>query len=205
MINHQYKCIFVEVPKTGSTSIRSLIGKPEKPHLDIQELKKKFYQERLDNTKNPIKNYIYKKILIYQWNNYFKFGFVRNPWDRVVSLYLRKEGIQMSDKMDFSTFVYWIQNSSDTSIHPSKHKNQLDWFLDENKQIAVDFIGKFENINEDWQIISKKLGIEASLPHANKNLTKKKHYTEYYTEDLKEVIAEKFHTDIEYFGYEFGK
>jgi len=203
MINHQFQCIFIEVPKTGSTSIRTILGHPEKPHLNIQEAKKKFFKE-LSQVRNPIKRYFQTKSLTHSWNNYYKFGFVRNPWDRVVSLYLRKEGIQLSGKMSFPEFVHWIQNSSDTCIHPSQHKNQIDWFLDENGNIAVDFIGKFENLNEDWGHIAKQLGINTTLPHANKNPTKKKHYTEYYTDELRDIIADKFHKDIEYFGYSFG-
>lgn len=204
MISHQYQCIFIEVPKTGSTSIRSIIGHPKKPHLNIQEIKTKFYEELMPENFGFLRQFFKKRNIEAQWNSYFKFGFVRNPWDRVVSLYLRKEGIQLADKMSFTEFVYWIENSSDTSIHPSKHKNQLDWFLDEKGNIAVDFIGKFENLESDWKIIANKLGIEAQLPHSNKNREKKKHYTEYYTDELRDIISNKFKTDINYFGYTFG-
>ncbi len=204
MINHEYKCIFVEVPKTGSTSIRSIIGSPEKPHLNIKEIKEKFFHEFDLDTTNVFTHFLKRKKVELKWKKYFKFGFVRNPWDRVVSLYLRKEGIQMSKEMSFPEFVHWIQNSSDTSIHPSKHKNQLDWFLSDNQELEVDFIGKFENINKDWQFISNKLGITNILPHENKNMIKKKHYTEYYTNELRDIIADKFRVDIEYFDYKFG-
>ncbi len=204
MINHEYKCIFVEVPKTGSTSIRSIIGSPEKPHLNIKEIKEKFFHEYDLNTTNVFTHFLKRKKVELKWKKYFKFGFVRNPWARVVSLYLRKEGIQMSKEMSFPEFVHWIQNSSDTSIHPSKHKNQLDWFLSDNQELEVDFIGKFENINKDWQFISNKLGITNILPHENKNMIKKKHYTEYYTNELRDIIADKFRVDIEYFDYKFG-
>ncbi len=203
MINHEYKCIFVEVPKTGSTSIRSIIGSPKKPHLNIKEIKKEFFSEQ-EHIDNGFFSFFKQRAIEKKWRQYFKFGFVRNPWDRVVSLYLRKEGIQMSKEMSFSDFVYWIQNSSDTSIHPSKHKNQLDWFLDHRGEIAVDFIGKFENLDNDWKFISNKLGSTHSLPHANKNPIKKKYYTEYYTDELRYIIANKFRKDIEYFNYEFG-
>ncbi len=205
MISDRYQCVFVEVPKTGSTSIRSIIGQPEKPHLNIQEVRKKYFQRSDIETKNPVRHFLKKRELLAQWNRYFKFGFVRNPWDRVVSLYLRKEGIQMVDKMSFEEFVRWIQNRSDTCIHPSTHKNQLDWFLDERGEVAVDFIGKFENLSTDWAFISTKLGIEQELPHANKNPSKKKHYSEYYTDELRNIIADKFRTDIEYFDYRFGE
>lgn len=202
MINHQYKCIFIEVPKTGSTSIRSIIGTPKKPHLNIKEIKEEFFYEK-ENINNSFFPFFKKIAIEKKWRQYFKFGFVRNPWDRVVSLYLRKEGIQMSDKMSFEEFIHWIENSSDTSIHPSQHKNQLDWFLNEKGDISVDFIGKFENLNKDWEIIQKKLDIQSSLPHKNQNITKKKHYSEYYNKETKDIIYEKFKVDIEYFKYNF--
>ncbi len=205
MISHKYACIFVEVPKTGSTSIRSIIGSPAKPHLNIKETREKFISEYKQKHTNIINRFFKNRAAKSKWEEYFKFGFVRNPWDRVVSLYLRKEGIQMAGKMNFDEFVHWIQNSSDTSIHPSKHKNQLDWFLDTNGKLAVDYIGKFETLDEDWRVISKKLGIEQPLPHANKNPKKKKHYTEYYNHELRDIIADKFRIDIEYFDYKFGK
>lgn len=205
MINHTLKCIFIEVPKTGSTSIRSIVGYSDKPHMNIKEIKEKFYEELSVKDTNFLTRYIHNKRNDVKWNSYFKFGFVRNPWDRIVSLYFRKEGIQMSDKMSFSEFVHWIENSSDTSIHPSKHKNQLDWFLNEKGDISVDFIGKFENLEDDWKYISKQLNLDTSLPHANKSRVKKKHYTEYYTPELREIIADKFQKDIEYFSYKFGK
>ena len=204
MLNHDLKCVFLEVPKTGSTSIRRILGEPDKPHMDIREYKKKFFHERID-AKNPLSRIVQHISAKKEWQNYFKFGFVRNPWDRTVSLYLRKEGIQMANKMDFAEFVRWIQYSSDTCIHPSQHKNQIDWFLDENGKIAVDFIGKFENIRKDWHTVAEHLGIDAKLPHANKNLNKTKHYTEYYTPELVDIIAKKFKTDIDYFNYEFGQ
>jgi uncharacterized protein YpuA (DUF1002 family) len=111
----------------------------------------------------------------------------------------------MSDKVSFEEFVKWIQNSSDTSIHASVHKNQLDWFTDKNGKIIVDFIGKFENLNNDFNIVKNKLNIDVQLPHSNITNLKKKHYTEYYTQKTRDIIAEKFKVDIEYFGYEFGK
>ena len=67
MINHDLKCIFVEVPKTGTTSISSIIGKPAKPHLTIVEIQNQVTKQQIDE--------------------YFKFAFVRNPWDRALSLY----------------------------------------------------------------------------------------------------------------------
>ena len=219
MVSHKYKCIFVEVPKTGSMSIRNVIGNPWKPHLNITQIKYKLMNELslygLMNELSPwgLMNFIQlllnkmntKKVGEEIFNSYFKFGFVRNPWDRTVSLYIRRDRIQMSKKMSFEEFVNWINFSSDTCIHPIQHKYQIDQICDENGDIVVDFIGRFENLNKDWGYISNKLKINKVLPHIRYNPRNNRHYTEYYTEKTKNIIAEKFYRDIEFFEYEFGK
>ncbi len=187
MVSHKYKCIFVEVPKTGSTSVRAILGKPLRPHLNLWENKRlmESYWTQRGGRKNR------------------KFGFVRNPWDRVVSLYERTEAQQMRNEMTFDEFVDWIQYSSSTCIHSSPHRYQLDWFVDPNGKVLADFIGKFERLEEDWAVIAEKLGITKMLPHRRASL-RTRHYTEYYTARTREVIATKFKVDIEHFGYEFA-
>ena len=139
-----------------------------------------------------------------QFASYFKFGFVRNPWDRVVSLYERTEAQQLKDQMPFTEFVEWIQYSSSTCIHSSPHRYQLDWFVDPDGKVLADFIGRFERLAEDWAFVARKLGVTETLPHWKLN-ARTRHYTEYYSARTKEIIATKFKVDIEQFGYEFAK
>jgi len=65
----------------------------------------------------------------------------------------------------------------------------------------MNFIGSFEDLDSDWNVVADILRIDARLPHVN--LIKEKHYTEYYSEKTKAIVAEKFRVDIETFGYEF--
>ena len=184
MISDKFKCIFVEVPKTGSTSIRTIIGQPSKPHLNICQIANEIEREK--------------------FYSYFKFGFVRNPWDRAVSLYERKQGLQLKSKMSFDEFIEWMKFSSATCLHPVPHRYQLDWFVSPHGDIIVDFIGKFENLRDDWGKISLKIGANSELPEVNVNPNKRQHYSEYYTNKTRKIVLERFAVDIEYFGYEFN-
>ena len=93
---------------------------------------------------------------------------------------------------DFKTYCKNSQHS--TVFHP--------YYTDHDGTVLLDFIGRVENYQEDFNTICDKVGIPRSeLPHKNKS--EHKHYTEYYDDESRQIIAEKYAKDIEYFGYEF--
>lgn len=108
----------------------------------------------------------------------------------------------MKNKMTFAQFCDWIKFSSATCIHPLPHRYQLDWYLDQNGNVIVDFIGRFEKIKEDWDVVSKRLNIDKALPFLNSNLARR-HYSDYYNKKTRDIIMNRFAVDVEYFGYEF--
>jgi Sulfotransferase family len=212
MVSHEHKCIFVQVPKTGSTSVRAILGKAIQPHLNLWEIKTlmEHYWPVRGGRKNRLLEPLYLVLPkeqrlrrgAEQFDNYFKFGFVRNPWDRVVSLYERKEPVEMRHAMTFEQFVEWIQYSSATCVHSSPHRYQLDWFVDANGKVLADFIGRFERLEQDWRFVAQKLGLPENLPHRRPN-PRGRHYTDYYNAATRAIIAEKFKVDIEAFNYTF--
>jgi len=136
--------------------------------------------------------------------NFFRANISGPMGTRAVSLYLRKEGLELRDKMTFEEFIEWMKYSSSTCIHPVPHVNQLDWLVDPHGNVLVDFIGRFENLAADWATIAAKIGAPPELPHTRKNPGRNKPYTEYYSERTRRIIEDRFRVDIEYFGYKFG-
>ena len=137
------------------------------------------------------------------WNSYFKFSIVRNPWAKELSDYffcIKKTGFN-------GTLTKYLKEQDFDNIKQKKrhklwHSNQLDWLISKNNKIELDFIGRIENLQEDFNVVCDKIGIpRRKLPHKNK--TNHKHYTEYYDDETREIVAEKYAKDIEYFGYEY--
>lgn len=206
-----YKCIFVHIPKCAGTSIyKTLIPDFNPPH-DINQTEYGGW-----DSKNKIwkQHAMASQIIEFycpDFNDYFSFAFVRNPWDRSVSDYFwMKKALNVEDS--FKNFLK-LSNKFNTPRLSYPHLNgsgrgdhllaQSDFIFDSNGNQIVNYIGKFENLQEDFNTICDKIGIpQQQLPHINKS--KNKHYTEYYDDETRKIVAEKYAKDIEYFGYKFG-
>ena len=193
MINHKHKFVFIHIPKTAGTSIESLFIN----NAHIKDVPGKH------NMVRDIGSEFLKK--------YFSFTFVRNPWSRMVSYYefRIKRSFDMYNHGDsFKKWISFLHSSDVKRIDAYQFnlaiKNQYEFLINKSNEISVDFIGKFENLQEDFNTICDKIGIPyQELPHENKS--KHKHYTEYYDDETRSIVAEKYAKDIEYFGYKFGE
>ena len=219
-INFKLQCIFIAIPKTGSTSVRRQIrqeGIPwiPSPHLNILQARDLIYPHLLRSSlkKNltfPSKDIPTDKDVRAEsrqiFKNFFKFSAVRNPWARAVSLYFRNETIQARKKMTFDHFCENHFFASDTCRHPTLHKNQIDWLLDENETIAMDYIYKVEEFNTVISNISRKTNGRVKLKDQvlNRNQdSQSSTYRDLYSKRSQKIIAERFEKDIDTFKYTF--
>ena len=192
MISHKHKFIFVHIPRTGGTSIATQLGQNNKAdkHRNLYQYKKELEKEI--------------------FNQYFKFTFVRNPWDVIISKYL-------ADWYNNKKCGGRIGNSSGKSLkffletYTIPDHESGDTFSDFFCKKEIDFVGKYENREDHLNFVSENIGFKINLnihigDHNKKNFSKKtKHYTEYYDDETRQIVAEKYAKDIEYFGYEFGQ
>jgi len=209
VISHEHKFIFIHIPKTGGTSVENALqpfAKNGFPFGKHHSLKRAYEDDSISE-------------------DYFSFSFVRNPWSLCVSLYhwtwecnsaWPKTWRSKKETQEFVnlTFSEWIKHpyfhSESPRVFPlpfklpsGKEVGYRDWLIADNKE--VNFVGKFETLQEDFNIICDRIGIpRQQLPHKNK--TDHVHYSEYYKDDeIRDIVSEKYSGYIERFGYEFGE
>lgn len=188
----EHRCIFIHITKTAGTSVaRSLFG-----YLP-------YHYTAIDY------RVIYGRKTFAQ---YFKFAFVRNPWDRLYSAfrYLKAGGWDNKDKAwadenlgnynDFNTFVrQWL--TPDNICKHLHFKPQYPFICDANGRVLVDYLAYFETLDDDFRKIARRLNIEADLGCHNVNAGSS--YRDVYDEESRRIVTEIYAKDIELFGYDF--
>ena len=186
LISHKHKFITIDVPKTGTTSINNAIARGD--ILGEHDFTIKMSQTA--GMRHATYSQCIKKFPNYK--NYFSFAFVRNTWDMMLSFYFFKRNIaryKIDKNTSFKNFLELPTLNQHSYIKGFSHNS---------------FVGRFENLQNDFDIVCDKIGIlRQQLPHKNKS--NHKHYTEYYDDETRAIIAEKYARDIEYFGYKFGE
>ena len=188
--------IFVHVTKTAGTSIRKSL-KLNRTNLS-ESFKKHYFASE-----------IIQLIGQERWDKAFTFTFVRNPWDRLFSHYrfkMRKQNT--TDMVSIDHFQEWSLKKIHRSLmttDPTLWKNlkpQSEFLYNQDGQIAIDFIGRFENLEADFQTLCQKIGIKAQLSHFNHSLPILK-YRDFYQDELKSLVEHYYADDIENFAYTF--
>ena len=158
MICHKYKCILIHIPRCAGSSMEYAIAnknwwsyEPSTKHI-LASTAKTLYAE--------------------YWDDYFKFSFVRNPWSRMLSMskFANFYGCKIKhgklDVKDYFTKFKDIEidprsESLGEEVDPVKNAVYLNILNEE-----IDFIGRFENLQQDFGVVCDKIGIpRQQLPH----------------------------------------
>lgn len=202
IISHAHKFIYFKAQKVAGTSTEILLEK-FCPSDDIVTPISKGDSEshRPRNFKNFYNHISAQEVRgiigSHIFENYFKFMTVRNPWDRVVSLYFFQRRTSYH-KPDFKS---WLCSQNSSVLYPLSRWSDID-----SDCIIDDFI-QYENLEEDTRRILNKVGIigaNFAYPRAKANFRPSNtHYREYYDSETKKIVATRYKKDIEDFGYNF--
>lgn len=190
----ELKLIYVPIPKAANRSIKETLAAKTNLSFEVSAHKAAW-------------NFISLKSI--PKSDYYSFSFVRNPLDRLVSCFIQKTkmkdvnrnfwkyGKAVPQDISFPDFVDFVCKTPDhlSDAHfQSQHK-----FLLIQDQLAVDFIGKYEQLNEDWKLISERFNLP-ELGHFNKSHRKETRV--YYTKELAIKVKNRYQKDIQFFDYE---
>lgn len=191
IITKKKKFLFVHIPRCAGKSI-------------VTALKDKYGTRKMAWEHARIKD------ARFNIKGYTKFCVVRNPWERMVSMWSflcqfkpvyenRHNKRRKWDELRGNSFEWWL-------IHQGKRSHnlitsdipQMSWMV-KNGRFVMDHVIRFENLAEDFSDIT---GLPTDvLPVTHK--TKHKTYQEYYTKDSREYVERVFASDIKKWGYTF--
>jgi len=192
----EHGVVFIHIPKNAGTSIYSTFG------MDVPP-----------NTHCPVAGFLAADAEAYRAA--YSFGFVRNPWDRMVSAfhYLKEKPISDDDKRwatanlsDFETFQAFMAGLQNRNFRNRvliwRHfKPQWHFLADWSGKDAVSFIGRYENLEADIAEIGEAIGVEPAL--TRENVTQKAHYSTYYTPESRALVERMYREDLQRYGYTF--
>jgi len=212
IISHELKFIFVHIYKTGGTSITNALQEYNKYEYNCHNF-------GASQIKRHIELRQYKEIGLdvnpNAWDEYFTFAFMRNPWCWLVSAYhyfqqYRRPITGIVKALTFHDFVHWF--CCDTQYrnldkpqqsYLNNMRRPLTSLITENGKVIVDFVGRYERLQSDFDDICDTIGIPRRTlgRHA---ASKHVHYTTYYNEETIPMVGSHFKPDIDLLGYTYA-
>jgi len=231
IISHAHKFIFIKTKKTAGTALEAALSQLCGPLDVITPYREESEQERKGlapqnyRIEHPLKpkrplwrkllgrpeRYYHPSVGFYEhmpaslvrayvgeevWRGYYKFAFDRNPWDRQVSWYLYKT----KSKRRRPSFERFMSNRARAFVN----NYQL---YTEGGALAVDFLGRYESLDDDLRKVLKRIGVKRSIEVPRTNVTRDRDamgdYRSLYTDKTRELVAEWYAPEIALLGYGF--
>ena len=195
-ISHRTKSIFIHIQKTAGDAIEAAVRKDD-PALDT---------DRFGGRRHLFARDVKAMVPPEMWASHYRFAFVRNPWDRLVSWY--SMCVQIPQPNPFAKFIrenaptftdFIVRTTSGMAERTTW--SQLDYVTDAEGALIVDFVGRFERLADDYAVVKARLGLTHDLPRTN--TSSHAGYRDYYTAETKAIVARRFARDIAHFGYVF--
>jgi Sulfotransferase family len=207
----EQRCIFVHIPKCAGIGVTEALFAGVHPdrHFTLSHYKLAFSRD--------------------EFESFFKFTFVRNPWDRLVSAYYYLKGggrgrpidQALADRLikphaSFRDFVlnfvteenveraYRLPGLADMQVREHHFRPQYSFVcFGRSGAPQVNFIGRFERLEEDFQEVCARLGRTATLRSSNRSKRRPSDYRDAYDAEMVARVEKAYRRDIELFGYEF--
>lgn len=209
MLSVKHNFLFIHVPKTGGNSIQSILSDYSEDEIVASE----FYHDNKERFEisgihpslrkhSRIKDYralLDRKL----YDRLFKFSTIRNPWERLISLYFTPS----SNRTDWSREIFLRLVERTDPVEQYIALPDSLWSRVSGKVMApidrdLDYLIRYENLDDDFRKVCVQSGLpEMSIPTFNKS--KRAHYSEYYDDALVDVIYKKFRQEIDWAGYTF--
>ncbi|MEC7565587.1 MAG: sulfotransferase family 2 domain-containing protein [Planctomycetota bacterium] len=211
LVSHTHRFLFVHVPKTAGSSVtealRPVCHQPEKVWVNRVLAKIGIHVNWFgplswkSGRKHTTARQMQKMFPRSVFDGYFKFAFVRNPWDLMVSYY---HYLQAQESHHRSTKVLGLGGFREYLKYEMQRNkiSQTRFLTDANGELIVDFVGRFEDLAVDFGKICRRLNIDATIEHHNRSTHRE--YPSYYDDETARWVAEHWQDDIQRFGYEFN-
>jgi hypothetical protein len=213
LISHKHKFITIDIPKTGSRSLResllplSVIDIHGEPNESSE-----FYQH--DGAIRAKKQFAKKN---WNWNEYYKFTIVRNPWQRYFSFfkYFKSYGEKYMRRDESINWcepeinqgklcVKLFKNKDDQTVLKNiilNNNSQDAYYCNEKGAIMIDHIASFENLKDEFSFLCSQIGINTpTLRHGNKSVQSCNMH-DIYNQQLIDLVAKKERETINLKGY----
>lgn len=227
MICREYNCLYVHIPKTAGQSIEQFFM--DRLDLDWDKDREALLLQGNDDRSRGTEKLAHLSASEYvddgflsreDFDSLFKFSFVRNPWTRILSEYRYRNYFQHRSFRDFVLNKLPQPGWDDQYRHVMP---QYDMLHDAQGHLLVNFVGRFESLDQDFTEVQKRLGLDGNrLPHRNRSDKKSRDLkrkirnilfmngenrlqsmADFYDDETRNAVAEYYRKDIETFGYEF--
>jgi hypothetical protein len=215
-LSPRHRILFVHIAKTGGSSIRAALARLHwtDPYAIPIHLVNGLTRVLRYRTGAKFPRHA-KAIAAYEcigepfWSQLFKFTFVRNPWDLQVSSWHHLRRVPTAPTDQFATFEEFLRHKFAPG-HPFQYyfeisaQLQSHYILDHSGRILVDFVGRYERLQADFEEACRLGGVpQIRLPHKRHSVERKRDYRSYYDDVTAELVSRHYAQDIELFGYAF--